>query len=190
MNLDKASKFAGFVLVFVLFFFVGESRAQKLEIADFESTELDTVICFNPLTSGAVFSISGQIGDQPYRVLKRDFYLPDNMEEETLLDTVITFDPKTYQEYIEVIENTKDRGFVNNHPWGKVRKVDLKPGDDVVEKAEDYFEKNNTDKVILFNSEQLMICVQGSPDAKAKRKKGKGLEYEYVDGILIGKSKS
>ena len=105
-------------------------------------------------------------------------------------DTVITFDPKTYQEYIEVIENTKDRGFVNNHPWGKVRKINLEPGDDVVEKAEDYFERNNTDKVILFNSEQLMICVQGSPDAKAKRKKGKGLEYEYVDGILIGKSKS
>jgi len=68
--------------------------------------------------------------------------------------------------------------------------LDLKPGDDVVEKAEDYFEKNNTDKIIFFDSEQLMICVQGSPDAKAKRKKGKGLEYEYVEGIMVGKSKS
>ena len=187
MNLNKASKFAGYVLVFVFFFFVGESAAQKLELTGVESIELDTVICFNPLTSGAVFSISGQVGDQPYRVLKRDFYLPKNVEEETLLDTVITFDPKTYEEYIEVIENTTNRDFYNNHPWEKVRKVDLKPGDDVVEKAEDYFEKNNTDKVILFNSEQLMICVQGSPDAKAKRKKGKGLEYKYVEGIMVGK---
>ena len=49
---------------------------------------------------------------------------------------------------------------------------------------------HNTDKIIFFDSEQLMICVQGSPDAKAKRKKGKGLEYKYVEGIMVGKSKS
>ena len=190
MNFRKVFILSGYVLFVLFSFSAGEMVAQVKVDDEPIFLKIDTAICFNPLTQGTVLSIMGQIDTKSYKLIQRTFYLPDNIKNETVFDTVVIFDVKTFEKHMEITQNTFTRDFSNNHSWGKVRKVNLEPGDDVVERAEDYFEKNNTDKVILFNSDQLMICVQGSPDAKAKRKKGKGLEYEYVEGILIGKSKS